>query len=76
MTELLGGLEDEMLIGMIHNELEQPAVDPKQFHLNLMPFLEKNTSLFTKVRSQQGPFSRETGVRVWVWVCGGGGHAT
>jgi len=48
VTELLGGLEDEVLIGLVYNELEQKDVDPKQIQINLTGFLEKNTSLFMK----------------------------
>ena len=48
VAELLGGVEDEVLIGMIISYLEDTAVHPKQMMHNLMSFLEKNTSLFMK----------------------------
>lgn len=84
VTELLGGLEEEVLISLIYNYLEADKVgipcdslcvlvraclaecltlhfeptafhlhwlaqlDGKQLHLTLVPFLEKNTSLFMK----------------------------
>lgn len=48
VTELIG-IEEEVLIGMIYNQLElQQTVDPKLLHSTLLPFLEKNTSLFMK----------------------------
>ena len=50
VTELLGGLEEEVLISMIHNLLtDTDDVDPRQMHMDLTPFLEKNTGLFMKV---------------------------
>jgi len=48
VTELLGGLEDEVLIGLIYNQLEQQDVEPKRIQIDLTGFLEKNTSLFMK----------------------------
>ncbi|KAG1676347.1 hypothetical protein FOA52_001142 [Chlamydomonas sp. UWO 241] len=48
VTELLGGLEEEVLIGLIYNYLEADKLDAKQLHVTLTPFLEKNTSLFMK----------------------------
>eukprot|EP00877_Chromochloris_zofingiensis_P013441 jgi/Chrzof1/8350/Cz03g07060.t1 len=48
VTELLG-IEDEVLIGTIHNQLiDEQDVDGKRLHMDLVPFLEKNTSLFMK----------------------------
>ncbi len=93
VTQLLGGLEEEVLIGFIFNQLETDsvrrllhtcnggrvpdvrlaaapvvtrrlthanraqAVNPKEMHVNLIPFLEKNTSLFMKVRTGPRPTS-------------------
>ncbi|KAK3280469.1 hypothetical protein CYMTET_11693 [Cymbomonas tetramitiformis] len=48
ITSLLGGLEDEVLIGMVISYLEAQYVNPKEMTVNLMSFLEKNTSLFMK----------------------------
>ncbi|KAF5831738.1 PWI domain-containing protein [Dunaliella salina] len=48
ITQLLG-LEEEVLIGMVFNLLEDnEPIDPKKMHVDLLPFLEKNTSLFMK----------------------------
>lgn len=48
VTELIG-LEEEVLIGMIYNHLETTQdLNPKELHVTLVPFLEKNTSLFMK----------------------------
>eukprot|EP00976_Prorocentrum_cordatum_P048006 969110-Prorocentrum_minimum.AAC.5 len=48
VTELLGGIEDEVLIGMIISYLEDTGIKPKEMMVALMSFLEKNTSLFMK----------------------------
>ncbi|KXZ55645.1 hypothetical protein GPECTOR_2g1195 [Gonium pectorale] len=48
ITQLLGGLEEEVLISMVYNHLEEPEMDGKKLYVNLVPFLEKNTSLFCK----------------------------
>jgi len=48
VTELLGGVEDEVLIGMIFSYLEDTGIRPKEMMINLLSFLEKNTSLFMK----------------------------
>jgi len=48
VTELLGGVEDEVLIGMIVSYLEDTGMHPKQMMTELLSFLEKNTSLFMK----------------------------
>uniref|UniRef100_A0A7S0WPQ6 PWI domain-containing protein n=1 Tax=Pyramimonas obovata TaxID=1411642 RepID=A0A7S0WPQ6_9CHLO len=48
VTELLGGVEDEVLIGMIISYLEDTGIKPKEMMTALMSFLEKNTSLFMK----------------------------
>ncbi|GMH33068.1 hypothetical protein BSKO_00902 [Bryopsis sp. KO-2023] len=48
VTELLG-VEDEVLIHFIHNKLQaQKVADARELHIDLVPFLEKNTSLFMK----------------------------
>ncbi|KAL6760993.1 hypothetical protein V8C86DRAFT_2545277 [Haematococcus lacustris] len=49
VTQILNGLEEEVLIGFIFNLLESDeAVNAKEMHVSLVPFLEKNTSLFMK----------------------------
>eukprot|EP00238_Polyblepharides_amylifera_P007435 CAMPEP_0196587410 /NCGR_PEP_ID=MMETSP1081-20130531/57393_1 /TAXON_ID=36882 /ORGANISM="Pyramimonas amylifera, Strain CCMP720" /LENGTH=534 /DNA_ID=CAMNT_0041909593 /DNA_START=92 /DNA_END=1696 /DNA_ORIENTATION=+ len=48
ITGLLGGVEDEVLIGMIYSYLEDTQIDPKVMMVNLTSFLEKNASLFMK----------------------------
>lgn len=49
VTELLG-IEDDVLIGYIFEQLENHrTVDPRKLQINLTGFLEKNTSLFCKV---------------------------
>jgi serine/arginine repetitive matrix protein 1 len=49
ITELLGGVEDDVLIGYICGQVEgQKRVDPRVLQINLTGFLEKNTSLFCK----------------------------
>ena len=43
------GFDDEVLIGYVQSQLEPPggsAVDPRVVQMNLMGFLEKNTSTF------------------------------
>lgn len=48
VTELLN-FEDEVVIGYIFEQLDPSKVsNGKEIHVNLVPFLEKNTSLFTK----------------------------
>jgi serine/arginine repetitive matrix protein 1 len=85
ITELLG-IEEEVLINMIHNLLDEVGswqadllglhyciaifkheqakqtstqflqrMDPKVMHIELTPFLEKNTTLFMKVRPGSSP---------------------
>jgi PWI domain len=50
LTELLGGLEDDVLIAYVYGQLEDPkTVDPRILQINLTGFLEKNASLFCKV---------------------------
>lgn len=49
LTELLGGVEDDVLIGYVYEQLEgKTEVDPRILQINLTGFLEKNTSLFCK----------------------------
>lgn len=49
LTELLGGVEDDVLIGYVFEQLEgKKTVDPRILQINLTGFLEKNTSLFCK----------------------------
>lgn len=49
VTQLLG-MEDEVLIGYIHEQLgtDKKDLDPRQLQISLTGFLEKNTSLFVK----------------------------
>ncbi|KAL4538631.1 hypothetical protein Ndes2526B_g03075 [Nannochloris sp. 'desiccata'] len=47
LTELLGGVEDDVLIGYVFEQLEgKKAVDPRLLQINLTGFLERNTSCF------------------------------
>jgi len=47
LTELLGGVEDDVLIGYVFEQLEgKKEVDPRHLQINLTGFLEKNTSSF------------------------------
>lgn len=49
LTELLGGVEDDVLIGYVIEQVEgKKTVDPRILQVNLTGFLEKNTSLFCK----------------------------
>ncbi|KAK9828569.1 hypothetical protein WJX72_000810 [[Myrmecia] bisecta] len=47
VTELLG-VEDDVLIGYIYEQLDAKVWDPRILQINLTGFLEKNTSLFCK----------------------------
>ena len=47
VTELLG-IEEEVLIGTIHNYLEAPKLDGKSLYVTLTPFLEKHTDVRTE----------------------------
>jgi len=47
LTELLGGVEDDVLIGYVFEQLEgKKEVDPRHLQINLTGFLENNTSSF------------------------------
>ncbi len=47
LIELLGGVEDDVLIGYVFEQLEgKKEVDPRLLQINLTGFLERNTSLF------------------------------
>lgn len=49
LTELLGGVEDDVLIGYVYEQLEgKKEIDPRIFQINLTGFLENNTRLFCK----------------------------
>jgi len=48
VTEILGGLEDDVLINYIFSLLEQPNADAKNIQISLTPFLERNVGLFMK----------------------------
>lgn len=49
VTELMGGVEDDVLIGYIFSQVEdKKKIDPRELQINLTGFLEKNTSLFCK----------------------------
>ena len=46
ITELLGGVEDEVLCGLVMNLLEEPRPSGAHVHATLITFLEKHTSAF------------------------------
>lgn len=49
LTELLGGVEDDVLIGYVYEQLEgKKEVDPRLLQINLTGFLENNTRQFCK----------------------------
>jgi serine/arginine repetitive matrix protein 1 len=49
LTELLGGVEDDVLIGYVYEQLEgKKEVDPRLLQINLTGFLENNTRRFCK----------------------------
>ena len=49
ITELLNGVEDDVLIGYVIEEVEgKKKIDPRILQINLTGFLEKNASLFCK----------------------------
>lgn len=48
-TELLGGLEDDILINFIIDMVEnKKTLDPRRIHISLTGFLEQNTGVFVK----------------------------
>jgi len=48
-TELLGGLEDDILINFIIDMVEdKKALDPRRIYISLTGFLEQNTGVFVK----------------------------
>jgi len=49
VTELLGGVEDEILLNFIFESVEgKKTLDPRMLQISLMGFLEKNTGTFCK----------------------------
>lgn len=65
ITELLGGLEDDVLIAYVIEQLEgKKTVDPRQLQISLTGFLEKNTSLFCKELWQLLISANETGTGI------------
>ncbi|PSC72111.1 serine arginine repetitive matrix 1 [Micractinium conductrix] len=65
ITELLGGLEDDVLIAYVIEQLEgKKNVDPRQLQISLTGFLEKNTSLFCKELWQLLISANETGTGI------------
>eukprot|EP01083_Nonionella_stella_P071855 193283_1 len=47
-AEILGGLEDDVLVGMIVNLLQQPNLDPRKVQIEITGFLERNTPTFMR----------------------------